>query len=267
GGGRSAQTLGVNEPRTMPSRVIQRQATPAELELLANVLRNSATAVRRWKQGVENALVLWAASLLGVVVIWLAAAWVARKVVNAEFGLSSPAAVWLVAVVAPLCGIYAAVSSVRWVRGWKDYRPLLRADIEGAKVQEEHYVFTEAKRFQEPEHGGLIYFLRTTEGKVLTLFDHESQDLGTQERDPLTSSFRPMSALVMVRAPKTGFVVGKSFAGAPLEVGPPVTLDVDPKYWPESESYCSIQWAELESRLGPAVAKVSASKGAPRDAA
>lgn len=251
----------------MPSHVIQRQATPVELEFLANLLRSSATTARRWKEGIENALVLWATSLLCVVVIWLAAAWVVRKVVNVECGLSSPAGVWMVAVAIPLCGIFAAISSVRWVRGWKDYRPLLRADLEEALVQEEHYVFTEAKRFQEPEHGGLIYFLRTPEDQVFALFDHESQDLGVHEQDPLTSRFRPMSALVMVRALKTGFVVGKSFAGAPLEAGDPVTLDVDPQHWPESECYCDIPWAALESRLGPAAAETRTSKSAPYDGA
>lgn len=233
----------------MPSRVIQRQATPAELESLADVLHNSPTTIRRWKQGIQNALVLWSSSMLGIVIVWQAIAWIARKVVNAEFGWSSPAAVWVVAIAAPLCGIFAIVSSVRWVKGWKDLRPLLRADIEAAQIQEEHYVFTEAKRFQEQEHGGMIYFLRTVENKVFALFDHESQDLGAQEQDPMTSSFRPTSALVMVRALKTGFVIGKHFEGVPLEVGPPETLDADPEDWPESESYCSIPWAELESRL------------------
>ena len=42
-----------------------------------------------------------------------------------------------------------------------------------SRVHEERYVFSEAKRFQEPEHGGLIYFLRSNENEV----DRQSSDL------------------------------------------------------------------------------------------
>lgn len=235
----------------MHSHVVRRPATEAEHAALKKMLANAAKTSRRWKQGIENALVLWAASLLGLVVIWLAFAWLGRKLFEVEFGLHSSAMVWVLGVATPLCAAYAALSSVRWIRGWTDYCPLLRADIEGAQVLEEHYVFTEATRFQEPEHGGLIYFLRTAEDKVLALFDYESQELGTRGGDPLKSSFRPKAKLVMIRAPKAAFVISKVFSGEALEVGDPIDLAVAPKEWPKSESYCNIPWAELEARLGP----------------
>ena len=234
----------------MPSRVVQRGATSAELAFLEKTLRDAPTNVRRWRQGAENALVLWAVSLLGLVIIWLASAWTVCKLFSADFGLHSPAAIWVLGIGTPICAIYAGISSTRWIRNWKDYRPLLQADIAVRQVIEEHYSFTSAKRFQEPEHGGLIYFLRTKEDKVLTLFDHESQELGVQGGDPLKSSFVPKSELVMVRAPKTGFVINKTFAGARLEAGEPVEIFVGPKHWPESENFVSIPWTELESRLG-----------------
>jgi hypothetical protein len=242
----------------MPSQVVQRVATSAELAFLEKTLRDATTNVRRWKQGGENALVLWAVSLLGLVVIWLAFAWVVRKLFFFDVGLHSAAAVWVLGIGTPICAVYAGISSTRWVRSWKDYRPLLQADIAAGQVTEEHYGFTSAKRFQEPEHGGLIYFLRTTEDKVLTLFDHESQDLGAQGGDPLKSSFVPRSELVMVRAPKTGLVIDKTFAGALLEAGEPVELSVGPKHWPESESCVNIAWSELESRLGSGPSKALA---------
>ena len=88
----------------------------------------------------------------------------------------------------------------------------------------ECYVFTAAKRFQEQEHGGLICFMRTADDKVFTRFDAESQDLGVSEQNPLTSSFRPMSELVMVRARNTGFVIGTTLSGVPLEPGDPIAI-------------------------------------------
>lgn len=234
----------------MHSHVVQRRATEAEQASLKKILANAATTGHRWKRGIENALVLWAVSLLGLVVIWLAFAWLGRKLFEVEFGLHSFAMIWLLGVATPLCAVYAAVSSVRWIKAWPDYRPQLRADIEEARVSEEHYVFTEAVRFQDPEHGGLIYFFHTTEDKVLTLFDHESQDLGTQEGDPLRSSFMPQSRLVMVRAPRTALVISKAFSGETLEVSDPIELAVAPEDWPESESYCNIPWTKLKARLG-----------------
>lgn len=245
----------------MSTLVTQRKATNEELECLANMLRNAPTSFQRFKQGVENAVVLWAVTSLCFVVIWMAIAWVAGKVAGVSCGLSSPVGVWAVIVVVPLCGIYAAISSVRWVRTWKDYRPLMQADLNAGQVQEERYAFTAAKRFQEIEHGGLIYFLHTVDGKVLTMFDSESQDLAMYEQDPLTSSFRPMSELVMVRSPNTGFVISKTFSGVPLELNPALELEADPKDWPESETYCDIPWADLESRLGQKSTNASADAG------
>lgn len=234
----------------MPSQTIRRQATETENAFLEQLLRNAATTGRRWMQGAENALVLWAASLLGLILLWLALAWIGRKFLALEFGLRSDAAVWVFGVGIPACTVYAVISSVGWIRGWQDYRPLLRADIDERKVDEEHYIFTEAKRFQEPEHGGLIYFLRTSEDKVMTLFDHESQDFGVQDADPLKSSFVPGENLVMVRAPRTRFVISQTFSGPSLDAGDPIELTADPKDWPETETYCDIPWTELRARLG-----------------
>jgi hypothetical protein len=234
----------------MSSHVVERAATSAEQAALEKMLAGAPATSRRLKQGVENALVLWATSLLGVVVVWLAIAWLGRKLVQVDFGMHGPAALWVLGVAIPLCGIFAVRSSIRWVKGWKDYWPQLSADIATAIVFEEHYILRGVKRFQEPEHGGLMYFLLTTEDKVLTLFDHESQDLAMQDGDPLKSGFLPMAELVMVRAPKTGFVIDKKFSGESLEVPDPVDLQVSPENWPESEGYCNIPWAELESRLG-----------------
>lgn len=235
----------------MPSRIVQRPATEAEQSFLRETLAKAPTTARRWKEGIENALVLWATSLLGIVVIWLVAAWLGRKLLDAEFGWRSPAELWIWGIAIALTGINAIVSSVRWIAAWKDYRPLLQADIDEAQVAEEHYAFTEARRFQEPEHGGLIYFLRTSDDKVFTLLDHESQDLAIDEDAPLKSSFVPKSTLVMVKAPRADWVISKNFSGEVLEAGDPADLDLDPKDWPEFERYCDIPWAELDARVGP----------------
>lgn len=234
----------------MPSHIIQRPATEAEQAFLRETYAKAPTTARRRKLGIENALVMWASSLLAIVVIWLGIAWLARKLFDVDFGLRSSAAVWIWGAAILLTAIFAIISSVRWILDWKDHRPLLQADIDAAQVAEEHYLFTAAKRFQESEYGGFIYFLRTADYKVFTLFDHESQDLGAQGGDPLKSSFVPRSSLIMVKAPRSDWVISKSFSGEVLEAGNPIELVLSPKEWPESERYCDIPWAELEARAG-----------------
>lgn len=235
----------------MPHHTCQRAASRDELTLLREWFASAPTTASRWKQGAQNALVLWAASLLGFVVVWLCAAWLARRLAGIDYGLHSAAAPWLLGIATTLCTVYAVGSSVLWLKRWKDYRPSLAADIARAQVIEEHYAFDAVRRFQEPEHGGLIYFLRATDGRVLTLDDDLGRDIGLRGGDSLTSGGTPMSKLVIIRAPETGWVISKTFSGEPLELPAPVELNAAPQQWPETEAYCDIPWSQLENVLGP----------------
>src|SRR5262249_5024295 len=103
---------------------------------------------------------------------------------------------------------------------------------------------------QEPEHGGLMYFLRTTDDKVFVLFDYESQGLGAEGKDPLATEFRPCEKLLLVRAQHSEIVLSQNFSGAAVEGGEPIELSVGPSKWPEWDCYCDIKWTELEERFG-----------------
>lgn len=234
----------------MPTNTVTRKASTAEQACSRDWLSNAATTTRRWRNGVENGLVLWAFSLLCFVIVWWIAAGLARRFADVDYGLRSAAAPWILGIATLLCAAYAVGSSMLWIKRWKDRRPSLAADVAAAQVIEEHYAFNAVMRFQEPEHGALIYFLHTTEDRVLTLYDYESSELGAQEGDPLSSSFRPMSKLVMVRLPQTGWVISRTFSGEPLEAADPIELAAPPEQWPEDDAYCGIPWSQLESVLG-----------------
>jgi hypothetical protein len=221
---------------------------------MQKLLSEAPTSARRLKRGVANAVLLWAVSLLAVVAAWLALGWVAGKAFDIDLGLHSTATLALVGVATPLCAIVATLSSVRWMRTWPDPRPQLRDDVAQSRVSEERYVFSEAKRFQEPEHGGLIYFLRSNDNEVFTVFDDESQSLGVDDKNPLQSRYRPQSHLMIVRAPNSGIVLNSQFSGSELTVDEPVELGVAPPEWPEDQQLCAIPWEQLEERLGPAAA-------------
>ncbi len=231
---------------------LSRPFTPDERRQLEQLLTDSPSAAKRFNTGLENALVAWAVSMLVIMVVWLCVVWLARRAMAWEIGWHSPYALWMVLILLASTAAWAIVSSVRWMKGWKDYRPELKADLDGGQVMEERYRFTAAKRFQEPEHGGLLYCFHTDDDRVFVLYDSESQDLGAADGNPLESSFQASSELCLVRALRTGFVLITQFSGTPLEVGVPSELNLPPKNWPQPETYCDIPWGELETRLSAA---------------
>lgn len=234
----------------MPSHFIQRAATPDERALLARWRSHAPTAMTRIKEGLGNALVYWAIGMLAVVILSLAAGWSAKMLFGAPPGFRSVIIEWTLAIGTAASAVFAAISSARWMRNWRDDRSVLRDDVHDAVVVEEHYTFTAAMRFQEPEHGGLIYFLRAAEDTVFTVFDHESQDLGVEGKDPLQSPFHPRTGLRVVRASKSRFVLHTAWSGERLPVEDAGDLAVDPADWPEPETLCDIPWSQLGMRLG-----------------
>jgi hypothetical protein len=221
-----------------------------EREFLARIYKLAASSTRRWILAAGNAFVFLAASLLAFVLVWAAVAWVIRRALGRDYGWESPIALWVVLSGVLVCAGAAIISTARWVRSWPDDRRALVTDLNGGVVVDEVYHFVAVKRFQEPEHGGLIYFLRTTDENVLVLYDAESQSLGAGGEDPLASPFRPRSELVMARAPATKYVLDKRFTGTLMDLDAPVELAVPPKEWPEQDELCEIPWDQLEKRLG-----------------
>lgn len=231
----------------MTTRFGERPMSAAERAHLEESLRRAATGLRRWKEGAENTLVLWSASMLLLFLVWAGLAWLARTLFHWDIGWrNNPSALGVLAIAALASAVLAVVSSVRWIKGWQDIRPALRADLDGGQVVDERYQFVAAKRFREQHHGGVLYFLRTSDDKVLVLFDHESQDLAVNDKDPMSSTFRTHTDLLMVRAPNTNFVIRKEFSGAPLDPGELHNIDDAPEKWPEDESLSNIPWDDLE---------------------
>jgi hypothetical protein len=181
---------------------------------------------------------------------WKLVAWLGAKVVHVNFGWRSPLALPILAAGVFICGAFAVISTVRWMRTWQDMRPLVSGDLSRGVVVEDLIEPIAAKRFQEEEHGGLIYFLHTKDNRVFVLFDHESQDLGVYGKDPLASSLRPQTEYRIVRAPTSRFILSRVFSGRSLPLGKPLPLVVPPKQWPECDEFCDIPWGDLELRLG-----------------
>jgi len=233
----------------MKNSIVIREMSETEREYLINLLSNMPSDFKRVREGVENVIVMWAASLLFVVVIWLALSWLIKILTSVDIGLSSQLAIWVVGIGGVICGVFAIGSSIKWIRGWRDYRPELKADIANSVVETENINIKEVKRFQEHEHCGLIYFLRTDSDKVYVLYDHESVDLYMDDKDPLSSSFKPRETLHIVRAPNSRFTINQKFEGREVPLPEPLVLSAPPENWPEQDSWTDIPWQELENRL------------------
>lgn len=189
----------------------------------------------------------WYLSAMAILASWSLIAWLARITMGVEISLHSATG----DVVYPLSALAATVIAVLAVafalagRRKKPAPPKLIADLEAGRVLEENHEFSAAMRMQEQKYGGLIYFLRATDGRVFVLYDHESQDIGILGQNPLISSFEPRARLSIVRAPQFGWAIDKSFSGAPLAPGEP--LDLLAHDWPKDETYIDVSWADLEA--------------------
>ena len=234
----------------MTQQATTRPMSIPERQHLERVVETVGGRAARLRLAVGNAVVSWAGSLLIVFVVWLSVAWPARLMGGLDIGLQSPFAPWIFALAVPLCAVYAVVATILAMRRQRDLLPALEADLQSGRVAEESYRFTEARRFQRPDHGGLTYFLRTPDDRVFVLHDSESETLDMRRQDPLTSRFRPCSALSIVRAPRSGVVLGRSFSGEELDAGDPSLMFLPPSLRPESDACWDVPWAELEQRLG-----------------
>lgn len=220
-----------------------------ERDRLQEILDNGQDRFKRLKIAVMTGALIWSVSMMLFGAGWWVVSWLLERLADVDIWFDNPSAVWILAVGGVTTLAYAIGSSVRWLKGLENLAPSIRADLANGQVVVEELAFGEAKCMQEQEHGGLIYFLRSSDDRVLVVYDYESQDLGVQGDGPEGSSFRPRMHLTVVRAPQSGLVVGKSFSGDALKVAEVIDLVAPPDQWPEDADFCDIPWAELEARL------------------
>ncbi|KQU67929.1 MULTISPECIES: hypothetical protein [unclassified Rhizobacter] len=236
----------------MPASITSRSFTDAEKLELQRILRALPGRLGKAKLAISTALLMWAASLAGAVVVWLIVAAVAKAALGLSFGWNSPYRAVVVFSAAVACAAVCIFLDYRWLRGLKNPAPSILADLEAGTVVEENYEFSEVKRLQEPEHGGLTYFLKSSTGRAYVLIDHERQQIGVGGDDPLKSSFHPRAQLRVVRAPDSRVILSSEFAGSSLSLPEPTDLLAPPSAWPDEDEYCPVPWDELEARFGEA---------------
>jgi hypothetical protein len=226
--------------------VITRQMTPEE----ANKLKGTLPRLHKFfdKEMILSLLGAWITFVLIFTLLWVVVAWFGHAFFDAHFGWNSRWKDAILSVGVLLGGLLVAYAILHQL--WFQHRrgDAIRRDIAKGVVNEMRMRIVEAKRFEEPEHGGLLYFLHTSDKKVFTMFDYESQDLGVQGLDPLTRPFCPCNDFVIVQAPESRSVLSSNFTGEQIELAPPLVLSVPPSKWPRFEEFCNTPWEKLETK-------------------
>ena len=146
--------------------------------------------------------------------------------------------------------VYSLVGVIRTSRPNSLVIEQIQADIDTGRAIVTDYDVIDVKAFQEPEHGGLIYFLRTSDDMVYVAFDYESQNLGVQGRDPASSGFTPRTRLRIIKGAKSGMTIDSGFSGEPMHVADAIPLTTHPNFWPEPEEFVDVPWSQLDVKFG-----------------
>lgn len=199
--------------------------------------------------GVLFSLFLATVSLtFAAVLAWLLIAWLAELLTDARFGWNSPYRTAILGALAALAAGYAGITVYRLGSSMRTARARLAADIENGAVIEESMRLVDARALQEPEHGGLIYFLKTATARIFVIYDEESQALGAAGKDPWDSSFEPRDRLRIIRAAESNEIIREAFDGAPLEIADALPMTARPALWPDSHEYLDAEWSEIDER-------------------
>ena len=228
----------------------ERAMTPEERIEMQAIVAALPTRFRLGREVAHNIAILWAIGMALFMAGWAAVAWIARTFARVEFGWSSEASMPISLAGFAVSGAFALWQTVGWVRQRKDPTDEANADLAGGVVNELRYAFTAARVFQEPEHGGLIYLLRTADDRVFAAFDLDSQDLGARGENPRHSPFRPRATLRLSRAPRTQYVLERAWSGEVLATGEPEELQAHWSRWPGPDEHCDCTWDQVDARFG-----------------
>lgn len=228
----------------------KRRFTDAEHRKLRAALATTQDPMAKTMAWLQGSWQLASGLFCMAIFVWMVLVLIALLASDSSMGFRSPYRAHIVIGIALASGLLAAILSYREIRNPPAGVRAMQADLVADTVHEEPLEVREVKRFQEPEHGGLLYFLKLADGRVYVLFDHESQDLGAQGQDPLKSSFAPKSLLTVARLPQSEIALSSDFSGEALALSAPKVLELEPDVWPQPDAFCAVPWEQLEEHFG-----------------
>lgn len=202
----------------------------------------------RWR-ALPWALGIWALVAALLYGIWAVLGVMAGKFAGWQLDWNSPAGRWLLMGAWLVWTAWCVRGVIRQRRHRAALRDRLRQDLAAAEVEERQLRFVAAKVFAEPEHGGLIYFLRTDSDRVYVHYDADSEERAIAGQDARSSPFGPRTLLLSVQAPRSGWTLGERWSGEVLHAIESGAIGLDPERWPQHGRFCRTPWDQLDQRL------------------
>jgi hypothetical protein len=133
------------------------------------------------------------------VLLWLLVAKLFSSFTSIEFGWSSEYREFILVGIVISSFLYSFFEIIRTSKPSPKLVEAIKKDLAKNVIDQISYEVKDVKVFEEPEHGGFVYYLLTTENQVIVVFDSESQDLSINGEDPRNSSYLPRKYFEMYK--------------------------------------------------------------------
>ncbi len=181
-----------------------------------------------------------------VFLAWLSINWVAGLVGTYNFGWHSTYGSYIFWGLAIVSFLYSCIEVSRCKTPKSEFYKDLKKDIAKKVVEVTEYCIKNVKIFEDPKHGGYIYFLLTYNNEIVVFFDSESQDLAIGGYNPKDSAFKPRKTLKIHRTLFAKYIVSEEFIGDPLEFSESKLFISNTKKWPEHGQILHCNWNRID---------------------
>ncbi len=232
------------------------QISTCEHKQLNEILSTLPVPQKRYLKAALNTAVFWVFSLAAFCILWFLASLLLASFSPLDIGISSQYAAFIFPTAIALAAIFAINSTRKWLADSDNLYTLVKADLKRQQVCKESFQVMAVKCFQEPEHGGLMYFLllqsnstnqspdiQCKTNMIRVIYDYQSQQ---EQIDPSTL-LKPSDNITIITAPLSLLVLDNIFNGKPLKKIKKCTLTLSPEKWPKADSWIHENWLELEN--------------------
>lgn len=217
--------------------------TEIQQAYLKQILSTLPTPKKQFLKAALNTAVFWVLTLVGFCILWFICSLLVNTFTKQDIGINSDYARHIFPATIVLSFIFSLNSTRKWLNNSNKLYHLITADLTTNQILTETYNIIAVKRFKEPQHGGLVYFLKLPEDKVRVIYDYESQNNDSDSGALLTIK----SQLTIATTLHSNIVVTNQFSGSLFTDINDFELTLPPAQWPMSDTWQHVEWETLET--------------------
>lgn len=208
---------------------------------LTYLLKQVMSPRKRLLKAILNSFVIWGFLLVVLLLFAGVISYLAQYSVLISSLLNFP---YLEPLMIISSAVYALFCSYQWLQVTENAYPVILQDIEAGEVIDECYHVQQVCRFQEPELGGFIYFLKISAQDIFVIYDYQSQG-------DHNSNFVLKTQLTLARSPQSNYQLMHYFSGEKISISETYPLTVAPEKWPVADNWLSLPWSQLPLTFSP----------------